>query len=139
MISGAGSAAIARPVRFAFRATCMQAGAPHMHVMTNDSVMMSSPDARLDRQFARIGRQVPAAAGFLGWIRRPRMHLVRIPLALLLILGGVFSFLPVLGVWMLPLGLGVLAVDLPPLRRPVGNLLVRGQRWLSVLRRRWRR
>ena len=139
MISGAGPAGIGRPARFAFRATCMQADTPHMQVMTNDSVMMSSPDARLDRQFARIGRQVPAAAGFLGWIRRPRMHLVRIPLALLLILGGVFSFLPVLGVWMLPLGLGVLAVDLPPLRRPVGNLLVRGQRWLSVLRRRWRR
>jgi len=113
--------------------------APHMPVMTDDSVMMSSPDARLDRQFARIGRQVPAAAGFLAWIRRPRMHLVRIPLALVLILGGVFSFLPVLGLWMLPLGLAVLAVDLPPLRRPVGNFLVRGQRWLSMLRRRWRR
>jgi len=97
---------------------------------------MSTPDARLDRQFERLGRQVPAAAGFLRWIRQPHMHLVRIPLALLLILGGIFSFLPILGLWMLPLGLLVLAVDLPPLRRPVGNGLVRLQRWILNLRRR---
>jgi hypothetical protein len=105
----------------------------------SDGVLMSSPDARLDRQFERIGRQVPAAAGFLRWIRRPHMHLIRIPLAVLLILGGIFSFLPILGIWMLPLGLLVLAVDLPPLRRPVGNTLVRLQRWLANFRRRRRR
>ena len=100
---------------------------------------MSSPDARLDRQFARIGRQVPATQGFLRWIRAPHMHIVRIPLALLLLLGGVFSFLPILGLWMLPLGLMVLAVDIPPLRGPVGNALVRLQRWIANLRRRWRK
>lgn len=100
---------------------------------------MSSPDARLERQFARIGRQVPATAGFLRWVRAPRMHLVRIPLAIVLLLGGVFSFLPVLGIWMLPLGLMVLAVDIPPLRGPVGNTLVRLQRWLSKVRRKWRK
>jgi hypothetical protein len=100
---------------------------------------MSTPDARLDRQFNRIGRQVPAAAGFLRWVRQPHMHLVRIPLAILLILGGIFSFLPILGLWMLPLGLAVLAVDVPPLKRPVGNALVRLQRWLARMRRRLRR
>ena len=62
-----------------------------------------------------------------------------IPLAILLILGGIFSFLPVLGVWMLPLGLAVLAVDVPPLKKPVGDFLVRLQRWISILRRKWRR
>lgn len=100
---------------------------------------MSTPDARLDRQFNRIGRQVPAAAGFLRWVRQPHMHLVRIPLAILLILGGIFSFLPILGLWMLPLGLAVLAVDVPPLKRPVGNALVRLQRWIANTRRRLRR
>lgn len=100
---------------------------------------MSSPDARLDRQFDRISRKFPATAGFLGWVRQPHMHLVRIPIAVLLILGGVFSFLPVLGIWMLPLGFLVLAIDLPPLRRPVGNALVRIQRWWENFRRRRRR
>lgn len=100
---------------------------------------MSSPDARLDRQFERIGRQVPATAGFLRWVRRPHMHLIRIPLSLILVLGGVFSFLPVLGLWMLPLGLAVLAIDIPPLRGPVGNAIVRLQRWIALTRRRFRR
>ncbi len=99
---------------------------------------MSDPQARLDRQFDRIGRQVPASAGFLRWVRQPHVHIVRIPLAILLILGGIFSFLPVLGIWMLPLGLAILAVDVPVLKRPVGDLLVRLQRWLSNLRRKWR-
>jgi hypothetical protein len=67
------------------------------------------------------------------------MHLVRIPLALLLILGGVFSFLPILGLWMLPLGLAVLAIDVPPLKRPVADTLVRLQRWLALTRRKFRR
>jgi hypothetical protein len=35
----------------------------------------------------------------------------------LLILGGIFSVLPVLGIWMLPLGLILLAEDVPVLRR----------------------
>jgi hypothetical protein len=99
---------------------------------------MSSADARLDRQFERISRQVPASAGFLRWIRRPHMHLLRIPLALILILGGIFSFLPILGLWMLPLGLLVLAIDVPPLKRPVGNFLVRLQRWIAKTRRKRR-
>lgn len=99
---------------------------------------MNPADARLQRQFDRLSRQVPASRGFLEWVRRPRLHIVRIPLAILLILGGVFSFLPVLGIWMLPLGLLVLAVDIPPLRRPVGDAIVRLQRYISRVQRWWR-
>ena len=104
-----------------------------------DGALMNSGDPRLDRQFDLIARQIPVSAGFLRWVRRPGLALVRVPLSLLLIAGGVFSFLPILGLWMLPLGLLVLAVDLPPLRRPVGNALVRLQRWLSNFRRKRRR
>ena len=43
--------------------------------------------------------------------------LVRAALGLLLICSGLLGFLPVLGFWMIPLGLGVLATDIPPLRR----------------------
>ena len=99
---------------------------------------MAAADARLERQFDRISRQVPAARGFLDWVRKPRMLLVRIPLAILLILGGIFSFLPVLGIWMLPLGLLVLAVDIPPLRGPVGDAIVRLQRFIANTSRRFR-
>lgn len=35
----------------------------------------------------------------------------------LLIVGGVFGFLPILGFWMIPLGGAFIALDIPPLRR----------------------
>ena len=42
---------------------------------------------------------------------------VRSALGLLLAAAGVVGFLPVLGFWMLPLGLAFIALDIPPLRR----------------------
>ncbi len=56
-------------------------------------------------------------------MRKPSSRLVRIPLALLLIIGGIFSFLPVLGLWMLPLGLILIAQDLPFLQGPMARML----------------
>lgn len=100
---------------------------------------MNDADARLARQFDRIGRQVPASRGFLGWVQRPRLHIVRIPLAIVLVLGGIFSFLPVLGIWMLPLGLLILAVDVPILRRPIGDAIVRLQRFIAKSQRWFRK
>ncbi len=47
----------------------------------------------------------------------PASRIFRILLGAGLCVGGVFSFLPVLGIWMLPLGILVLSVDLPPVRR----------------------
>jgi hypothetical protein len=61
------------------------------------------------------------------WLRQPDSRLVRIPVALLLIVGGVFSFLPVLGLWMLPLGLALIAVDVPAMRPPLARVL----RWIE--------
>ena len=90
---------------------------------------------RLERQFDRLGRQVPAAKGFLSWIRRPESRIVRIPLGILLILGGIFSILPLLGIWMLPLGLLLLALDLPVLQGPMNTGIIRFQRWWANLRR----
>lgn len=50
----------------------------------------------------------------------------------LLVIGGLFGFLPILGFWMIPLGLALLAEDIPPLRRPFRRMLI-------VAERRWRR
>jgi hypothetical protein len=47
----------------------------------------------------------------------PRSRLWRIVIGVLFIFGGLFSILPVLGVWMIPLGLLVLSVDIPRVRR----------------------
>jgi hypothetical protein len=68
-------------------------------------------------------RLPPRPARFVGWLRKPSSRLARIPLAILLIAGGIFSFLPVLGLWMLPLGLLLFAQDLPILQRPMARML----------------
>ena len=38
-------------------------------------------------------------------------------LGILSIIGGLFGFLPILGFWMLPLGVVLIGLDIPPLRR----------------------
>jgi hypothetical protein len=70
-------------------------------------------EARLPEGCARCSR----------YLRQPQARMVRVPSAVLLTLGGVFSILPVLGIWMLPLGLLLLAVDLPALRPPLARML----------------
>ena len=47
----------------------------------------------------------------------PGSRIARIILGLVLVLGGIFSVLPVLGLWMIPLGLVVLSVDFASVRR----------------------
>jgi hypothetical protein len=92
-------------------------------------------EARIKRQFDRIERKFPQISGFLNWLRKPQNRFVRIPLAILLMAGGVFSFLPVLGIWMLPLGLLLLALDVALLRTPIAAALTRGTRKFQAWRR----
>ena len=47
----------------------------------------------------------------------PPWRALRIAIGVALVIGGLLGFLPILGFWMLPLGLIVLAHDLPPVRR----------------------
>ena len=78
----------------------------------------------LDRHFAWFeGRLPPGPARLVGWLRKPSSRLARIPLAILLIVGGIFSFLPILGLWMLPLGLLLFAQDVPILQKPMARML----------------
>jgi hypothetical protein len=55
---------------------------------------------------------------FLGYrITVPSHPIVRIALGLVLCIGGVLGFLPILGFWMLPLGLVILSIDFAIVRR----------------------
>jgi hypothetical protein len=47
----------------------------------------------------------------------PASRALRITLGILLCLGGLLWFLPILGLWMLPLGILLLSIDLAPVRR----------------------
>lgn len=71
----------------------------------------------------------------IGWIRAPATRIGRLLAGSVLIGCGAFGFLPVLGYWMIPLGLLLIAQDVPGLRRPVAGMMLRlERRW-----RRWRR
>ena len=47
----------------------------------------------------------------------PGSRLWRVALGIALVLGGFLGFLPILGFWMIPLGLLVLSIDLAIVRR----------------------
>jgi hypothetical protein len=98
--------------------------------------MINKDEARLNRHFDRMEAQLPAwIARPVRWLRVPSSRWIRVPVGLCLIAGGLLSVLPVLGLWMLPLGLLLLAEDVPFLRRPMLRaLLWVERRWL-----RWRR
>lgn len=62
-------------------------------------------------------RLVVLSYRFLKQGKRYLPPLIRGFLGILLILAGMVGFLPVLGFWMIPLGVALLATDIPPLRR----------------------
>ncbi|WP_420410467.1 hypothetical protein [Hoeflea sp.] len=61
-------------------------------------------------------------------LKLPRSATARIAVGTGLVFGGVLGFLPVLGFWMIPLGLLVLSQDLPSVRRWRRSMIVRIER-----------
>lgn len=70
----------------------------------------------------------------IHWLRDHPQPWIRIVAGVLLVIGGMFGFLPVLGFWMIPLGLMLLAVDFPWAKR----LLVRFKLMVRAIRKRFR-
>jgi hypothetical protein len=91
----------------------------------------------LENAFDELEREAPSSMRkALQWMRRPQANVVRIPLGIACILGSFLFFLPVLGLWFLPLGLLLIAQDVPFLRKPVGRMtLYLLERWKRV--RKW--
>lgn len=54
---------------------------------------------------------------------------VRLSIGILLILGGLLFFLPILGIWMIPLGLLVLSLDFHWARRGYLSLVTWWRKW----------
>ena len=64
-------------------------------------------------------------------MRLPASRALRIVIGVLLLIGGIFGFLPIIGFWMIPLGLLVLSADLPAVRRKRRQWTVRFGFWLK--------
>jgi hypothetical protein len=92
----------------------------------------STSNRDLDRAFDELEREVPnGIARTIRWLRNPKAHLVRIPLGIVLVVLSFFSFLPVIGIEFLPIGLAVIAIDVPFLRKPISAFML----WVM---RKWR-
>ncbi len=82
-------------------------------------------ERRLEGLMRRLPRRLRRT---VRWLRRPSSRWLRIPAGILLIGGSLLSLLPFFGLWMLPLGLILLAEDIAPLRRARDRLLDRIER-----------
>lgn len=73
-----------------------------------------------DARVTRLSQKLPPKGRiWVAWLREPSRKPMRLVAAGLLVVGGILSILPVLGVWMLPLGLALLAQDVPALKVPL--------------------
>ncbi len=85
---------------------------------------MSYLKKELDEHLEMFERRLPEnMRGLVRWLRKPGSGVVRIILGILLVICGLVGFLPILGFWMIPLGVLVLAIDLPFVRPPLIKLL----------------
>ena len=85
---------------------------------------------RFDRQLVAITGRFPLLSRVAISVQGGPGILLRLPLGLFLIAGGCLAILPVFGLWMIPLGLVILAIDIPALRPSVSAAIIR-------LRRKW--
>jgi disulfide bond formation protein DsbB len=84
-------------------------------------------DARVERGLALLPCFVQR---MVAAVRKPSRRWLRILLGAALSIGGVLSILPILGLWTLPLGLGMIAEDIPPMKRWL-------ERTAQAIERRW--
>jgi len=87
-------------------------------------------DWRLEALIDRLPQRV---RGTVSYLLQPKSRWVRIPAGVLLLGGGLLAFLPVLGVWMLPVGLALLAEDVPAFRSARSKVLD----WIERRRPQW--
>jgi hypothetical protein len=86
--------------------------------------MTRIPD--FDEEMDRFQHHIPTWVSHkLNRLRGKRAIWVRVPTGVALIGGGVLGFLPlpIVGIWMLPVGLALLAHDIQTMRRPMARLL----------------
>ncbi|WP_133614626.1 hypothetical protein [Dongia mobilis] len=95
---------------------------------------MTPKETIAEDRLRRLVERLPAGmARFVHRLRRPAARWLRIPAALFFVAGGILFFLPVVGLWMLPLGLLLLVEDVPVLRRRVYGAV----NWLAERRPDW--
>lgn len=94
----------------------------------------------LNAAYDRLERELPPAiVRGLEWLRSPHARRVRLILGVLLICASFFWFLPFLGIELLPIGLLLIAIDVPFLRKPIARFVMWALDQWTALRAWWRR
>lgn len=102
--------------------------------------MVTQGKQTLDKAYENLEQETPdRVSRAIRWLRKPEARWIRWPVGLALIVAGFFGFLPIIGIEMIPVGLLLIAQDIPFLRKPVGKAML----WLEAqwrkLRDRWRK
>lgn len=85
--------------------------------LCTQTLCTQTPTAMCDPRFDRVLDRLPSPVRtMVRRLRQPSAIWIRWLAGILLICGGLLSFLPILGLWMLPLGLMLLADDVVLLR-----------------------
>jgi hypothetical protein len=87
-------------------------------------------DQRIERLIGRLPERLQT---IIRRLRRPGLRWARVVVGLLFIAGAFLSILPVFGIWMLPVGLMLLAEDISPIRRVRDRFL----NWIERDRPHW--
>jgi hypothetical protein len=103
----------------------------------------SGPDPgkqKLDRAYDELEEEAPdAVARAIRWLRNPKGRWVRLPLGIFIVAAGLLGpVVPILGIEFIPLGLLLIAQDVPPLREPVADMTLWLEKKWRALRSRWR-
>jgi hypothetical protein len=94
--------------------------------MVDNKIMDQKSDFEVELEHLQ-GHLPDWAAGVLRKTMEPSAKWIRMPAGIALMTGGTLGFLPILGFWMLPLGLALIARDVPFMQPP----LTRGFAWIN--------
>jgi asparagine N-glycosylation enzyme membrane subunit Stt3 len=79
--------------------------------------------------------QIKGTMNFRQKIRAVKERVSRLPRPVRVVVGiafvffGLLGFLPILGFWMLPVGLGILAIDIPIVRKFIHRVMATFNQW----------
>jgi hypothetical protein len=79
----------------------------------------------------KLDRLPPRLRRLIQKLRNARPIWLKLIAAALLIVGGLLWFLPLVGIWMLPLGLLILVDEFPVAKRLLVRVLVRIEGWAA--------
>jgi hypothetical protein len=96
---------------------------------------------KLERAYDKLEQHTPdRMAHVIRWLRNPKGRWVRLPLGILLVVAGLLGpLVPGLGIQFIPIGLLLIAQDVPPLREPVAEMAFWLERQWVRLRIWWQR